>query len=90
MSMDVTRDKVRAFLIQRLRDRLTSCGIDPSTVPANFDLYGEGIIDSFGMLEMIMAVEARFGSKLDYVNMTPEDLTNIDRLAAYVASSCSS
>ena len=65
-------------------------GVDLAAVPVNFDLYREGIIDSFGMLEMIMALEVKFGATLDYMNMSPEDLTNIDKLAAYVASSCAS
>jgi acyl carrier protein len=86
----VTQDQVRLFLIQRFRDKLTAGGVDLAAVPANFDLYAEGIIDSFGLLEMIMALEVSFGAKLDYMNMAPEDLTNIDRLAAHVASSVSS
>jgi acyl carrier protein len=90
MTMHVTQDGVRTFLIQRLRDKLAAGGVDPAAVPPDFDLYREGIIDSFGMLEMIMALEDRFGAKLDYVNMSPEDLTNIDKLAAHVVSSCSS
>lgn len=90
MIMDVTQDQVRAFLTERLLDKLTARGIDPTAIPPNFDLYREGIIDSFGMLDMVMALEIRFESKLDYVNMAPEELTNIDKLAAHVVSSRSS
>jgi acyl carrier protein len=86
----VTQDQVRTFLIQRFRDKLAAGGVDPDAVPADFDLYREGIIDSFGMLEMIMALEVSFGAKLDYMNMAPEDLTNIDKLAAHVVSSATS
>ena len=88
--MQVTKDQVRTFLIQRFQDKLTASGIDLAAVPADLDLYREGIIDSLGMLEMIMALHDNFGAKLDYVNMPPEDLTNIDKLAGHVALSCSS
>jgi acyl carrier protein len=90
MAMNVTQDQVRTFLIERLLDKLTARGVDPTAIPPNFDLYREGIIDSFGMLDILMALEMRFESKLDYVNMVPEDLTNIDKLAAHVVSSRSS
>ena len=39
---------------------------------------------------MIMALQASFGATLDYVNMPPEDLTNIERLSGHVARSVSS
>lgn len=39
-------------------------------VLASRDLFGEGILDSFGMLDMLAALEAKFG-----VAITNEDLT---------------
>ena len=86
----MTQDHVRTFLIQRFRDKLTASGVDLAAIPADFDLYQEGIIDSFGMLEMIIALEHNFGTRLDYMNMDPGDLTNIDKLAGHVVASCSS
>jgi acyl carrier protein len=88
--MLVTKDQVKAFLVERFQEKLTASGIDLGDVPADLDLYRDGIIDSFGMLEMILALQTNFGATLDYVNMPAEDLTNIEKLSMHVARSVSS
>lgn len=84
--MAVSADQIRAYLLQRYASGLKAKGVDTRTVPDNFDLLLEGIVDSLGVMEMLSAVEAEFGLGLDYGELDPEDLTRIGPLARYIAS----
>lgn len=82
----ITADTVRQFLVERNAEALASKGMDGSGLPDEFDFLTEGIIDSFGILEMISAMEERFGFQLDYESIDPQDLTRIGPLARFVAT----
>jgi acyl carrier protein len=43
-----------------------------------------GIIDSTGVLELIMFLEEQFGIKVADEEMTPENLDSVDRIVAFV------
>ena len=57
--------------------------------PAEFtdddSLQEKGIIDSTGVLEVIMFVETTFGIAVEDSEMLPENLDSIERIAAFVA-----
>lgn len=44
-----------------------------------------GIIDSTGMLELIMFLEQTYGITIDPEEMVPENLDSVDRVAAFAA-----
>ena len=56
-------------------------------LPDDFDLLLSGVIDSFGILEMISAIEAEFRIELDLALLDAEDMTKIGPLARYIAES---
>jgi acyl carrier protein len=56
-------------------------------IPDDFDLLLNGVIDSFGILEMISAIEDEFQVQLDLALLDAEDITKIGPLARYVAES---
>lgn len=82
----VTADEVREFIIGRYAEALESAGRDPEDVDDDLDLMNEGIIDSFGVIELITAVEQRFGIELDMSGIDPEKLTVIAPLSEYIAA----
>ncbi len=47
-------------------------------------LITSGIVDSTGMLEIIGFIEREFGIQVDDGETTPENLSSIDRIAAFV------
>jgi acyl carrier protein len=86
----VTAAEVRTFLLSRFEESLAASGLGPETVPDAFDLLTEGIVDSFGILEMIMGIEEHFGIVIDYENIDPQDLTVVGPLSRFVAQQAAS
>jgi acyl carrier protein len=58
---------------------------DPAALEDRTSLLDQGIIDSTGVLEVIMFVETSFGIAVEDSEMLPENLDSIDRIAAFVA-----
>ena len=57
---------------------------DPATLEDRTSLLDQGIIDSTGVLEVIMFVETTFGIAVEDSEMLPENLDSIERIAAFV------
>jgi len=60
-------------------------GFDPVEVPDSFDFLLSGVIDSFGILEMISSIEDKFGIRLDLAALDAEQITILGPLSQYVA-----
>jgi acyl carrier protein len=73
---DLERD-VRAFL----RDNFI---LDGDDLPGDASLTQHGVLDSMGVLELIMFVEERFGVKIPDEDTLPEHLDSVDRIVRYV------
>lgn len=58
---------------------------DPSELSDDASLIQGGWVDSTGMLELISFLEAEFGIQVSDVEMLPENLDGIARIAAFVA-----
>jgi acyl carrier protein len=58
---------------------------DAGDVDDDASLMGEGIIDSTGVLELVLFVEERFGLAVADDEVLPENFDSITRLAAYIA-----
>jgi acyl carrier protein len=58
---------------------------DPASLEDRTSLLDHGIIDSTGVLEVIMFVESTFGVTVEDSEMLPENLDSIERIAAFVA-----
>ena len=84
---DVTLDNVRAFLLTRYYEPIIAMQLSLTEIPDDFDLLLSGVIDSFGILEMISAIEDEFRIQLDLALLDAEDITRIGPLARYIAES---
>jgi len=71
--------KVRQFI---LKNYLFST--DESALKNDVSLMQAGIIDSTGVLELIMFLEEQFGVKVADEEMTPENLDSVDRIVGFV------
>ena len=58
---------------------------DPTALEDRTSLLDQGIIDSTGVLEVIMYIESTFGVTVEDSEMLPENLDSIERIAAFVA-----
>jgi acyl carrier protein len=84
---DVTPDNVRGFLLTRYYEPIIAMQLSLTEIPDDFDLLLSGVIDSFGILEMISAIEDEFRIQLDFALLDAEDITRIGPLARYIAES---
>ena len=74
-------------LQQQIRDFVTSnfYVADPKALEDRTSLLDQGIIDSTGVLEVIMFIESTFGVTVEDSEMLPENLDSIERIAGFVA-----
>jgi acyl carrier protein len=79
-----TAAAVRDLVLERVDEQLAARGLTPSEVPESFDLLLEGLIDSFGVVEIILMLEQRYAIEFDFDELPADDLTKIGPLAAYV------
>jgi acyl carrier protein len=77
---------VRAFVLAELESELREVGLTASDVADDLDLIDAHVIDSFGMLEIIAAVEAHFGLEVDFEELDPEQLTAVGPFSQFVAA----
>ena len=76
---------VRQFLLTRFSEAIRGLGYNPGEVPDSFDFLLSGVIDSFGILEMISSIEDEFRIRLDLAALDAEQITILGPLSAYVA-----
>lgn len=74
-------DRIRDFILENylFTSDVTQLALDDS-------LLGRGIVDSTGMLEIILFIEEQCGVKVEDAEMIPENLDSVNRIAAFVAS----
>ena len=83
---EVTPEEIRTFLLTRYSEPITAMRPDPAELTDDFDLLLSGVIDSFGIVEMISAIESAFRIQLDLAMLDAEDLTKIGPLTRYIAA----
>ena len=78
---DSLRDRIQKFILENYL--FTS---DPSALGSDDSLLGRGIVDSTGMLEIIMFIEEQLGVTVKDEEMVPENLDSVNRIATFVES----
>jgi acyl carrier protein len=79
-----TADVARDVILHHVEEQLAAKGLTPSDVPPSFDLLLEGVIDSFGVVELVLLLETRFGVEFDFDELEPDDITKVGPLTEYV------
>jgi len=74
------------MLKQQIRDFVTSnfYVAEVASLKDETSLLEHGIIDSTGVLEVIVFLESTFGISVDDSELRPENLDSIERIAAFV------
>jgi acyl carrier protein len=57
---------------------------DANAISNHVSLIGQGVIDSTGILEVIVFLETEFSIKISDEDMTPDNFDSIDAIAAFV------
>ena len=81
MSTDATsvRTSVRDYLLENL---LFSS--DPNELPDDVSLLDRGIIDSTGVLELVLFLEEHFGLRIKASEMLPQNFDSVNAIVAFV------
>jgi len=82
---DPAPEAVRAFLVDRIGPSLVSLGRDPATLPDDFDLLGEGALDSLQFLGLIADLEEHLGREVDLGALDVEEIAKLGPLSRHVA-----
>jgi acyl carrier protein len=72
-------DQVRTFVVDNFLFGGGSVADDAS-------LMGEGVVDSTGILELVMFVEETYGITVSDEDVVPDNFDSISALAAYVSA----
>ena len=59
------------------------CGADEGEIQADTELFDEGILDSFGLVQLLVRLESH-GKFLDIASLQREDVATPDKIAALV------
>ena len=71
-------ERVRAYILEFFYVS------DPSELTDDLSLLQSGIVDSTGMLDIILFLESEFGIGVSDRDTTPQNLETIRRIAAFV------
>ena len=82
---EITPESVRQFLLVKYLERIQSLGLASAELPDDFDLLLNGVIDSFGILEMISTLEEEFHIELDLATLDAEEMTIVGPLSRFIA-----
>jgi acyl carrier protein len=80
----ITAEEIRGLLLEMYAGQLAQRGITPPDIGDEYDLLREGIIDSLGILEMLLNLEERFGGPLQLAGLDPEKIAQIGPISEYL------
>ena len=72
-------DRMRAFILE------TFYVSDPGELTDELSLIDSGLVDSTGMLDIILFIEGEYGIRVEDTETIPENLETIGRIARFVA-----
>lgn len=81
----LTPDSVRALILEHCQEGLRASGRDPASLPDDFDLLAESVVDSLGILQLIAAIEQKCAITIDLEKLDADQLTRIGPLSRFIA-----
>ena len=87
---DLTYADVRVFLKDYLSRKLEPSGLGAcDDLPEDCDLLLSGVIDSMGLLDLIVAIQEFAGREIDFEALDPEEMTTVGPLCKFVSEQIS-
>ena len=74
-----TREEIRSYIRENML-----FGDNSVELPDDRSLIEEGVVDSTGVLELVLFVEQEFGVTVESEELIPENFDSIGRLADFV------
>lgn len=83
MQQQRVAEQARDLILERVAEQLAAIGLT-SELPPSFDLLLEGVIDSFGVVELVLMLERNFNFEFDFDEIEADELTRVGPLTEYV------
>jgi len=78
--VDTVSDEIRAFIID------TFLFGEETPLDATASFIESGVIDSTGVLELVLFLERRYGIEVGDAEIVPENLDSLARIVAFVSA----
>lgn len=78
--MDELKEQIRGYIVENML-----FGDDSNQFRDDTSFLEEGIVDSTGVVELVMFVEERYGLTVRSDEIVPENFDSVASLAAYVS-----
>lgn len=75
--MTLARDALTEFFRKKM-------GVDVSSLTDDSPLFSSGLVDSFGMVELITFLEAAAGIRIDAMDVAMENIDTLRSILAFV------
>lgn len=85
--MSETRHAVRQFVLETLKAFNRGKSNELAAVDDSCNLVQSGLVDSLGFLELVAAVETKFGVKFDFSAADPAEFTTLEGFVAHAVPS---
>jgi acyl carrier protein len=73
-------------VLETVRQTVASIAQVPVPEDPAVSLFERGVIDSFGVIELVARLEAAFGITIPDQDMIPSSFETLEKIASYVAS----
>lgn len=80
-------EDVKLLMRACLEPSISSLGLAPHELGDDVDIRAEGLVDSLGFVQLIVALEERLGFDIDLADLDPEHLTVVGPLCRHIAGS---
>ena len=61
------------------------CGVDSGDITPELDLFEAGLLDSFGTLEMLVALSEEFSVDIDVSDVTREQMASVEMIVGTIS-----
>ena len=82
MTETAVREKIRGHILENLM--FTN---DPTRLPDDASLLDTGVIDSTGVLELVLLMEENFSLQVQDAAIVPDNFDSVDRMVSFVLRS---
>ncbi|MGY1408969.1 MULTISPECIES: acyl carrier protein [unclassified Luteimonas] len=82
MTETAVREKIRGHIMENLM--FTD---DPARLPDDASLLDMGVIDSTGVLELVLLMEENFSLQVQDAAIVPDNFDSVDRMVSFVLRS---
>lgn len=81
---NISIEDIRRFIYQEFKSKFNELHIPFDHVIGDFDLFEEQVLDSFGIIELISALQDQYHVEIDLEEMETDQFTRIEPLSTYI------